>query len=245
MLVDGLVFVGTCRFGYELLPDAALAALDAVGMEKAIASPVHPVEGPMSSANDRLLAAAQAAGGRLVPLCRIDPWDRDAPGEVARCQALGAKGVLLHPSEEHFRVADRRVKPIMQAAAALRLPVTIVAGFHLVAEPLQLGQAASWAEAVPVLLTTGGQLNISGLSLIDAKYAMAANPNLHLHSTGQYRQDFLEEVVGEYGANRLLYASAAPVFEMAMERARVGLTHLTQDELAQVLGGNAARLYGL
>ncbi|MDR1798573.1 MAG: amidohydrolase family protein [Bifidobacteriaceae bacterium] len=245
MIVDALAYVGTSRFGYALMPDDVLSGLDKVGAHAAVVAPMHPIAGPMARANAGLLYAAGEADGRLVPLARIDPWDPDAPEQLAQCAEKGARGLLLHPWEEHFRANDRAlVRPLVRAAAALRLPVTVVAGYHLISEPLQLAELAGWVPEVPVVLTNGGQLNISGLALIDAKLALRDHPNLKVHTTGQYRQDFLEDVVADYGQDRLLYASAAPCFDMAQERARVGLAHFSQVQAAAVLGNNARAVYG-
>ena len=37
-------------------------------------------------------------------------------------------------------------------------------------------------------MTTGGQINISGLSVVDAWLALTTTPNLHVLTNGVYRQ---------------------------------------------------------
>lgn len=120
----------------------------------------------------------------------------------------------------------------------------VAAGYHLLAEPLQLGTAAPWTPGNPVVLTNGGQLNVSGMAQFDAELALA-NPNVHVHTSGMYREDFLERAVATFGPERLLFATAAPLFGMAYERARVDLAHFDDDARALILGGNTARVFGL
>jgi predicted TIM-barrel fold metal-dependent hydrolase len=245
MIADGLVFLGHSHFGHELDPAAALAGLDAIGADLALAAPVHPHRGGFPEANEAVAAAAAESAGRLVPLCRVDPWEgADAATELRRAVGAGARGLLLHPAEEHIAINDHRVRPLVEAAAELGVPVVVAAGYHLVAEPLQLGAAAGWTPDHPFVLTNGGQLNISGLSQFDAELALT-RPNVHVHTTGMYRQDFLEGVVATFGPERLVFATAAPLFSVAYERQRVEQAHVSATERELILGGNTVRIFGL
>lgn len=243
--VDGLLFLGSSHFGPALTPDAALAGMDAVGTQTAVAAPVHPHRGGFPGANDLVVQAAEESAGRLLPLCRVDPWEgADAVAELRRAVEQGARGLFLHPSEEHFRANDVRVRPLVEAAAGLAVPVVVAAGYHLFAEPLQLGALAAWIPDTPVVLTNGGQFNISGLAQFDAELALG-NANVHVQTSGMYREDFLERVVATFGPERLLFASAAPVFSMAYERRRVDAAHFSEAERELILSGNARRVFGL
>jgi len=245
MIVDGLIFLGSSHFGYALAATTALDGLDAIGAGVALAAPVHPHRGGFAEANAAVAAAAAKAADRLVPLCRVDPWEgTDAVSELQRAVRAGARGLFLHPAEEHFRINDTRVRPLVEAAAELAVPVVVAAGYHLVAEPLQLGAAAGWTPDNPFVLTNGGQFNISGLAQFDAELALG-HPNVHVHTTGMYREDFLERVVATFGPERLVFATAAPLFTMAYERQRVELAHFTDTERDLVFGGNSARIFGL
>jgi predicted TIM-barrel fold metal-dependent hydrolase len=94
------------------------------------------------------------------------------------------------------------------------------------------------------VLTNGGQFNISGLAQFDAELALR-NANVHIQTSGMYREDFLERMVAMFGPERLIFASAEPVFEMAYERTRVDFAHFTESERALILSGNSARLFGI
>jgi len=243
--IDGLAYLGRSHFGWSHPADELIAGLNRVHSGWAITVATHPTGAAFPAANDQLLAAA-SDHRQLVPVARIDPWAERPVGEVSRVVRAGAKGVFLHPAEEHFRINDQvRVRPILEAAAELDVPVMIAAGFHLMAEPLQLGEAAGWVPELPVVLTNGGQFNISGGSQFDVELVMEQNPNLHVHTTAMYRQDFLERVVTRRGPDRLLFATAAPLFTMEFERARVDLMHVDATQRALIMGGNAARIFGI
>jgi predicted TIM-barrel fold metal-dependent hydrolase len=243
--VDGLIHLGASHFGSALEVQAALADMDAVGTSVAVAAPVHPRGADFTAANKAVAQACAGSGGRLVPLARVDPWDvAAAVAELGRAVAGGARGLFLHPAEEHFRINDDRVRPVVEAAAELGVPVVVAAGFHLYSEPLQLGRAAQWAPGNPFVLTNGGQFNISGMAQFDAELALG-NDNVLVQTSGMYREDFLERVVATFGPERLMFASAAPVFTMAYERARVDLAHFGDEERDLILDGNARRVFGV
>lgn len=246
MTVDGLVHLGASHFGHQLDLAGALAQLDAAGSDVALAVTAHPRGAYFPTANDLILQAAHDSAGRILVLARVDPWEgRTAVAEVHRAVAAGARGVFLHPGEEHFRINDtKRVRPIIEAAAELDVAVVVAAGTHLLSEPLQLAHAAQWAPQTPFVLTNGGQFNISGMMQFDAELALG-NDNVIVQTTAMYRQDFLEGVVAKFGPERLMYASGAPVFDMSYERARVDATHLDDAARELVLTGNAQRVFGL
>lgn len=246
MIIDGLVHLGRSHFGYGLDPATAIAGLDRVGTDVVIAAPVHPHRGDFTAANDLVLKAATESGGRIVPLARADPWEGEAAlAEIERAVSGGARGLFLHPAEEHFRINDAgRVRPLVECAAELGVPVVVAAGTHTLSEPLQLGDASQWTPGHPFVLTNGGQFNISGMAQFDALLALQ-NPNVHVHTSGMYREDFLEQVTSSFGPERLLFASAAPVFDMTYERSRVGLAHFSAAERRLILGDNSSRIFSI
>ncbi len=246
MIIDGLCFIGVSRFGYELSAEAAIRALDAHGIAVAVAAPMHPRDGDFGAANVELARIARDSGGRLVGIARVDPWD----GELALEQLTravtddGARGVFLHPAEEHFRINDVRLRPIAERANELGVPVVVATGFHCMSEPVQVGRFAEWCPDTAVIMTNGGQLNISGLAQFDAELALQSD-NVHIQTNGVYRDDFLERIVKSFGPERVLFASFAPVFDTAYERLRVEKVHLTDDQRQFLLSGNTQRLFGI
>jgi uncharacterized protein len=245
MTIDSLCFLGTSRFGYELDAASALRGLDAEGIATAVVAPVHPVDHDFAAATASVAAAAAKSGGRFVPLARVDPWDGpSATEQLTRAVDAGARGVFLHPSEEHFRINDERLRPVAERAAELGVPIVVATGFHCLSESVQVGRFAQWCPDVPVVMTNGGQLNISGLAQFDAELALAL-PNVYVMTSGVYRDDFLERTVRDFGAERVLFASSAPWLDFAYEHQRVYKVHITDDERRQLLSGNARRIFGI
>ncbi|MFQ5947610.1 MAG: amidohydrolase family protein [Acidimicrobiia bacterium] len=245
MMVDALMVLGENRFGPTLEVDDALRIADELELDRVVAAPARPLDYHLEPANERLAEAARQSGGRLAALGRVDPLNGDkALAEASRCLGeQGCAGLFLHPGEEAFPAT--RAGHVLEVAQEHRAPVIIATGYFSLSEPLQVAQLAAEFPEIPVVMTTGGQINISGLSMVDAWLALTSNANLHVMTNGEYRQDFIEQLVSDFDFERVLYASFAPVFDPTFERKRIRSARMTLEARRAVEGGNAARLFRL
>lgn len=245
MAIDGLMLLGENRFGPALEVRDATNLAEALDLAAIVAAPARPFDYVLEPANERLALAAKESNGRLHVLGRIDPLDgQRAVREAARCLVdLHTVGLFLHPAEEAFPV--RVARPVLEVAREHRAPVVIATGFFGLSEPLQIAELAASFPEVPIVMTTGGQINISGLSMVDAWLALTQTPNLHVMTNGEYRQDFIERLASEFDHRRVLYASFAPVFDPAFELARVRSARFAPEVRQAIEHDNAARLFGL
>lgn len=245
MVVDALVYAGPCLFGggrslAELAAEAEASAIDLL-----LAAPAKPPDYDLPAASTRLALACEESEGRAWCLARVDPWRDDAVAAVERLLAYDAvRGVLVHPWEETVPANHPRVVAVARAAAARGLPVVVEAGYPMLAEALSLADLARQVGG-PVVMTRGGQLNMSGLGQQSADLALEAASNLHTLSAGVYRQDWLERAVERFGAERLLHGSGAPVFSLGFELERLRRAAMAGPARQLVLGDNARRLFRL
>ena len=146
-------------------------------------------------------------------MARVNPWAGDgALSQLTYAVTdLGARALFLHPAEEHFRINDRRMRRLARLSAELRVPIMVASGYQGLSEAAQMTQFAPWCPEVPVILTNGGQYNISGLGLIDASLALHMD-NVYIHTSGVYRDDWIARVVSQFGAERLLFADARHLY---------------------------------
>jgi predicted TIM-barrel fold metal-dependent hydrolase len=242
--IDALTIVGPDLF--RQAPDLAATTAEyaALGVDGFVAAPGRPIDYHLGPANDLL---AEAAAGRtdVARLARVDPNQGErAVAEVERCVTeLGCAGVFLHPGEEVFVI--RTAVEVTRAAARLGVPVVVASGLYALSEPLQVLDLAELVPEATIVMTTGGQINISGLSMVDAWTAMRRHPNLHVMTNGEYRQDFIERLATQLDARRVLYATFAPSFDRGFETARIANAVLPDDVRHLVEYENAARLFGL
>jgi predicted TIM-barrel fold metal-dependent hydrolase len=88
--------------------------------------------------NDRTLAHAARAGGRLVPFVRLDLGSGPLE-EARRAIDLGARGIKLHPRAQAFALDDERLPPVFELAVERSVPILIHGGRGLppIAEHLE------------------------------------------------------------------------------------------------------------
>lgn len=112
--------------GMKQEPAELLRALATADDACAVVFPMHE-PGGYPPANDMVLEAAAASGGRLVAFCRVDPRHGAVP-EARRCLDAGARGIKLHPRAEHFTLAEPGVRGLVALAHERRAPILIHAG---------------------------------------------------------------------------------------------------------------------
>lgn len=247
MIVDGLTFFGDSHFGYRATTAALLAAMDDAGIDRAVVCPVKPRTYRLAGENERVADAVRHNRRRLVGFGRVDPLlgDEATADAEAALGELGLSGLFLHPWEETYRVSASLVDAVVEVARERGAPVLVASGYPWVSEALQVAELARRFHDVTFLMTTGGQLNVSGLGQTDAELALANNRNLLVQTSGVYREDFLEGVVSRFGAERLVFASSFPLMDVRLELLRARTLHIGEDESAKVLGGNLAALLHL
>jgi len=224
---DGFTFSGA-----ELV--AALEAAEARG----VAMPMHEPDG-YPPANDMVLAEAKDSAGRLVAFCRVDP-KRDALAEARRCVDAGARGIKLHPRAEGFELSEPEVARLFAFAHERRLPVLIHAGRGI---PTLARDAVELARRFPdarVILAHAAICDLSWLWRVAPEH-----PNLFI-DTAWWHPDDLAALFALVPPGQLLYGSDLPYFTPFMSAAmavRFGLqVGLSDEQLAGILGGQAARL---
>jgi hypothetical protein len=101
-IFDRHTHLGLDPDGSRQTGDELCGAVDVVGGDAVVFSLSEL--GGYGAANDRVLAAAEASGGRLVAFCRVDPHG-DGLAEVRRVLERGAAEIKLHPPAERFSPA--------------------------------------------------------------------------------------------------------------------------------------------
>jgi len=243
MIFDFRVFLGQSFDGTQQTTAALLSGMDDLKIEKALVCPFKPISYDLNEANTWLATQITQAPDRLVGAARIDPWHPGAIAHLRRAfETLRFRACYLDPWEESFRIDKDRLSPLMEVLQTYRAPLLVAAGFPWVSEALQVQKlAARWPE-VSIVMSNGGQINISGLGQADVTLAMAVSPNLYIDTAGVYRQDFIEETVQTFGAYRVLFGSGAPIFDQRYEIMRIRLAKVSDAERTALQTENARRL---
>jgi predicted TIM-barrel fold metal-dependent hydrolase len=244
MLIDALAIAGPNLFLTGPSLPELVAASSANGIDRLVVAPGRPFTYALPPANDQLAQEAEAWPD-VARLGRVDPLQgRDAVVEARRCiRDLGCSGLFLHPGEESFRV--RAAVDVLKEAADVGAPVVVAAGLYGLSEPLQVLRLATAVPDATLVMTSAGQINISGLGMVDAWAALERHSNLHVMVNGEYRQDFIERLVRDLDPRRVLFASFSPYYDQGFEVARIRSAAMDPGARSLVEGENAARLFGL
>jgi predicted TIM-barrel fold metal-dependent hydrolase len=245
MIVDALVYAGDSLFGGGRSLDDLLTLAAEEGVDHLCAAPAKPRDYDLAAASARLADACAATGGRAVCLARVDPWQDDAP---ARLEALlehpAVRGLFVHPWEETIPANHARVRALAERAAAAGRPTIVDTGWPFLSEALSVADLATGLDG-PVVMTRGGQINMAGLAQQSADMALETTPNLLALVNGVYRMDWIERAVPTFGPERILHASAAPVFDLGFELERLRRAEIDPEARAVAMGTAAAKLFGI
>jgi predicted TIM-barrel fold metal-dependent hydrolase len=244
LIVDSLTMLGTSIGGYQLGAEELLASMESNGIDKGVIVPVQPKTYRLEPQNEVIAVTQARYPDHFIGFCRIDPRQgEDAVTELRRCVLqLGLKGLMLHPMEEGYTINEGHAVRLVKEAGSLGVPAIIAAGYPWVAHASQIRSVAEQAEEATIIMSHGGQINISGLAQADAFLAMETCSNLYIGTNGVYRQDFLEECVDAFGSERVLFTSMAPVFHQGFELDRANSLKMDEANRPAVLGGNIIRI---
>ena len=152
----------------------------------------------------------------------------------------GFRGLKLMPPKHGYRIVEAVVYPLLQKATELYVPVSVHSGQEP-CHPADIGFMALEFPNIPFIMDHMGYRYFVRQAILAAKHA----PNLYLATTAVPEPNFIQSAVSKLGPERVVFGSNGPRmppdFQLeVIRRARLGLEAETL-----VLGGNAARLYGI
>jgi uncharacterized protein len=236
--------------------EEALEDLSAAGVDRALVCGFGWSDPDICRANNDFLADLVAHYPDRLSVCAsVQPRDpAGAAAEIARCAALGFRGVgELMPHLQGYSLADPAVTvPLAEAVAASGLfllthasePVGhVYPGKGDVTPERLLALATRHPELTVVAAHLGGGLPFYALM----PEVASATANVYYDCAAfslLYRTAAVRVVAECVGADRLLFGSDYPLLRPARLLRRVRECGLGESDLALVLGGNAARLLG-
>lgn len=224
-----------------------LEAMDQHEIEHAVVSSLEAVFylNPQDG-NARLMEAIAPHRARLTPFAVIRPnftgWEDDLRRNA---DAFGVKGVVLLPNCHHYGLDDPRLAELAEWAAAAGMPVCIQTCmedvrrqyFHVVPDVAP--------EAVEQFARTYSEVQVVALGLKVQPASRLSTPlpdNLLIDISNYETMNGLEDAVEHFGANRLLFGTHFPLFNVRANIDKLRCADLPPEVRALVSHGNAARL---
>ena len=214
---------------------ALLATLDRHGVERAVVHNVYAQTKSAVEGNALLCEAIAGQEARLIPQCVVSPTD----ASLAQLRELHGRGLLrsvrLHDlSKQGVPFADwvygDALAWLQEQGIALCVPLPEV----------DVAQLATTLQGYPELRVVLAGVHYQHVLLV--RPLMRLLPQLHLELSRYETLGDVEALCAEFGAERLLYGSWYPRYEMGPILYYLHHTTLTETELAAVCAGNAARL---
>jgi predicted TIM-barrel fold metal-dependent hydrolase len=226
--------------GYSAEPADILAAMDAAGQRRALLFAMQEPGGEYRAANDEVLAACAAAGGRLSALARVSPLVAGAVDEAQRALDAGAVGVKLHPRSDAFTLPD----PVVDELAGLVGERRGILLFHAGRGIPNLGEAAlELAAAHPGVRIVLAHAGISDLGAIANAVGDAHNV---FFDTAWWQVSDLIALFCEIAPGQILHASDMPygpgMFAAWADLRLASAVGLGEDAVRSIMGGQLARL---
>lgn len=242
----------TCRF-YDFddpANDGTIGRLLAIAEEsgidgfviQSVATTPHQVE----DINRFIAASVAAHPGVLYGLGTLHPDCADMAAEVRLIVSLGLHGVKLHPDIQRVALDDDRCRRIFRLCADEGLPVLLHTGDRRYdySNPNRL---IPILREFPDLQVVGA--HFGGFSVWEeATAALADFGNLSVDcssSLGFLSADKARQLVGRYGAARVMFGSDYPLWQPQHEAELLCGLRLSDADTAAIFSENAKRVYHL
>ncbi|WDZ82651.1 amidohydrolase family protein [Micromonospora cathayae] len=231
------------RFGDDLGVtdvDALLRLLDTHGVRRAVLGPVGRwVAVDNREGNETIAAAVRHHPDRLAGWAAANPWyGVRAVDDLRRALDDGLVGLKLAPAQQGFPLLSPLVDGLLHEVAQRAVPVYVVTGIPVAAEPFQLTELARRWPTVPFVMGRSGRTDFA----LDLVPALSGAANL-VAETAYNGPGHLRRVAEAIGVDRMLFASDLPANDLGLELARVDDAGFDEPARAQVLGAVAARLF--
>jgi predicted TIM-barrel fold metal-dependent hydrolase len=240
-IVDAHTHLGNDIDGMAGHLDELIAVLDRYGVSRAnVFCLDEPDRAPAFRAgNDRTLAFAEEAKGRLIPYVRLDLTDSPIE-EAKRCLDLGARGIKLHPRAQKFQLNDERLAPVFAIAAERRVPILIHGGRGLPPIADNLARLHDEYPEATLIIAHAGIADLSGLA------GHFAGKTGVFFDTSVWSPIDLLSFFHLVPPEQIVYASDYPYgmqpqsLLISLRTARIA--GLTEPQIIDILAGNANRI---
>ena len=187
----------------------------------------------------------------FIPFCTVNPSLTVRPAEeILKFIRLGARGIKLYPSYDHFYPNDQALYPVYTLAQEHRLPVMFHTGSSVFrgakmkyADPIHLDDVAADFPELVLVMAHGGR----GFWYDKAFFLSRIHPYLFVEISGLPPRKLLSYFPDmEKNIDKFIYGSDWPgVATISSNVEAIRRLPLAEASKKKILFGNAARILGL
>ena len=223
------------RFLMWATPETVLKVYDRYGIRAGLFSSTISLLAGAGEGNKRVLEAAGAHPGRILPLYSLNPLEPGCVEELER-SAGSYVGVKFHPDYFHVQPSHPLSLKALERVAELGLPL-MLHSYDGCAE------AEKVALALPELRVVA--YHMGGLRWRECLERLSALENALVEvSSSVAEPGMVAAAVEELGSERVLFGSDVPYLDPAVSLGKVLEADLSERDLENVLWRNAERLIG-
>lgn len=241
MIIDAHTHIDACPGSpWQDPPEVLLPLLDEAGIDRAI---VMTYGDAPSSVWDPLGYVAQAIRkhrDRLIGFARLTPAAGKHASDLLEKAIVeeGMKGLKLHPYGYRLPPDSPETLALIRLAASLGAPTLFHCGDEEFTRPLEIARAArACPEAKIILGHMGGYFHVE--AAIECAEEL---PNLYLETSAMPYPSMIRRAIDAVGPERVIFASDGPGCDPRLERDKIEIAALSEEEKRLVLGGNIERL---
>lgn len=228
---------------YDGKRSTLLSAHDANGVTHAVIFSVATKPSQTAGINRFIAEAAESSDGRFVGLGTVHPESESLETDIDSIVSLGLRGVKLHPDIQRIPMDDPGCMRIYELCEG-RLPVLLHCGDYRF-DYSNPGRLAAVLRTFPRLTVIGAHLG--GWSVWqEAEDTLAGFPNFYVDTSSSLyalSPEKATEIIRRYGAERVMFATDFPMWDIGEELGRFDRLSLTEAEREAILWRNAARLF--
>lgn len=238
MIIDIHNTIGHHKYKEFVPAESLIVQMDAAGVDKAVVFCYAE-----SLDNAYVEQAAKKYPDRLIGLYTVNPWVDGAEEDLEDAlKNRGFRGLRLDPVRHGFALSEHEiVYPLVKLCEKYRVPLFCYGGAEVFSTPILFEPIARDFPDVPIIL---GAMGFTYDASSAASVAQRC-PNVYLDTSGCMTSN-VTRALKNAGAARTVMGTATPewgYFELEIQKIRDASSD--PETVAQVLGKNAARIFGI
>jgi len=221
----------------ELGADTLLDLLVAEGITQTLCCSFTAIRYDGEIGNRELLATC-LANPRLLPVAVVNPApyvNNDAL--ISSYKQMQFLGLRFMPYRQGWSLESESFQSALYLSAELSLPISVEVGAS--GDATRMSHLGAGLD-IPVILA-----NVTYAIMGETIAVLESHDNLFLEVSRLVSPGIVEILVARLGAERLLFASGAPAWQIAPTLEIIRQAEISASAQAAILGGNAQRIYRL
>lgn len=216
-----------------------------LGIEHFVVQSVATTPSQVSSINKFIATAVDQSSGKFTGLGTLHPDSSDVKADIDEIEALGLKGVKLHPDIQKFKMDDHRMLKIYELCEG-RLPILMHTGDHRFdySNPNRMKPILDIYKNLTVIGAHFGGWSVWD----DAVEQLSGYENFYVDCSSTFyamSPEKAKELITAYGTDKVLFGTDYPMWLPENEIEMFMKIDLTEQEREDILYNNAAKLFNI